>query len=55
MTDGSTMQSHYILYLKLDMEVNLKLDMEVNLKLDMEVMQGHTILVNMLLQELYKI
>ena len=61
MTDGSTMESHYILYLKLDMEdkevhlkpdmdmeVNLRLDMEVNLRLDMEVMQGHTILVEVM-------
>ncbi|KAK1648656.1 hypothetical protein QYE76_066461 [Lolium multiflorum] len=58
MTDGSSMENHYILYLKLDMEdkevhlkpdmdmeVNLRLDMEVNLRLDMEVMQGHTMLV----------
>ncbi|KAK1632319.1 hypothetical protein QYE76_006634 [Lolium multiflorum] len=61
MTDGSSMENHYILYLKLDMEdkevhlkpdmdmeVNLRLDMEVNLRLDMEVMQGHTMLVEVM-------
>ncbi|KAK1650907.1 hypothetical protein QYE76_068712 [Lolium multiflorum] len=34
--------------LRLDMEVNLRLDMEVNLRLDMEVMQGHTMLVEVM-------
>ena len=53
MTDGSSMENHYILYLKLDMEdkeVHLKpdMDMEVNLRLDMEVMQGHTMLVEVM-------
>jgi hypothetical protein len=61
MTDGTSMENHYILYLKLDMEdkevhlkpdmdmeVNLRLDMEVNLRLDMEVMQGHTMLVEVM-------
>ena len=40
MTDGSTMENHCSLHMKLDMEVNLKLGMEV--------MQGHTILVEVM-------
>ncbi|KAK1686634.1 hypothetical protein QYE76_047482 [Lolium multiflorum] len=47
MTDGSTMENHCSLHMKLDMEVNLKLSMEVMQGHTMlvEVMQRHTILV----------
>jgi hypothetical protein len=40
MADGSTMENHCSLHMKLDMEVSLKLSMEV--------MQGHTILVDVM-------